>query len=470
MNMKKFLRKLSRVDRVADNKKQSFQEISIENNYLNITLRSDEISKIDIAKLYELFRKYDIINESEMSKDLELTDPNAINVIIEIFKAAGLYNKNGFKKGLKRWLKRSALTKRFVAFIPLGLPVLTIILAIWFYSPDSTSNWAKAVISITMAVINISFFIFLWFNRKGESEDVTYSALFSLMIFNIGIFPLFNYIKDYKDKNSDKVQYTIGLRAWGSEVEFYDIKVNYYDKDGNPYSLPNEVVNDSNFWKTGEVWEKDNNPNKLENANYKFLVDTSRLLHLRIKNGGVLLDQKKLSSKNKAFLKARDYYVEAKFIFIHTDPFYIKRKLSEQYQSVQICLKVPINPENKEASNIYYAFEYPLMHFNWSKLRIPGFNFDYVDAQLYHRMINGPNDREATKVSASIDSTIFKNYYSLTDAAAIDKKLKNDTIRFSALLLDQNVSFNIFEKEYSHSLPLFNFNIKKYGAFTLEEK
>src|SRR5665648_130594 len=349
---------------------------------------------------------------------------------------------------------------RFLVSAFLFSPVLIILIIIRFYHHNAGQDKAIFWISVILLLINIAFFFFLILIKKGEFKAETFTAYFTLMIFNVGIFPLFNYIKEYQERNQIDISYSVGFRSWGAKVEYYDIKISYYDKFGNPYSIPPSIVNDSNNW-IRPLWTDENKINNFELGGAVRFKKKNDTLSIIITNCGAIIKPKALN------LKASNFCVDAKLRLIQTDSIYKNAKKTEKYQSSQICLKVPVEIDStKNINDIYYAFEFPYSNFSWSKLRIPGFNFDYTDTQLEHQSKSVDQKTYANKIIEGILTTIV--HQNQNDSIEEIKELS--LIHISAVLLDENAAYYIIKNKSTHSLPLFNFNISKYGALNLMEK
>jgi heme/copper-type cytochrome/quinol oxidase subunit 4 len=474
MNQKKFVERLSQLESAISDKGTLYTKIHIVNDIIFATLSSDKKAEININQLYWLYKSEDTISEDVLLKYPEF---NNKVLVTSLLKASGLYNKKGMKANFYNRTKKHVLSKKFTAFVTLLIPFFIISGAIVYYSPASTSNIAKSLIIFTLVIINGSFFIFLFMNRKEESDDFTYSALFSLMILNVGIFPLFNYIKDYKERNTETVHYTVGFRSWGTKAVYSNIKVRYYDKFGNPYILHDSIVNNSNNW-ISLIWTDSNEDNKLiMQADTAFNVkDKDGILNISLTNCGAILKPEVFDNK------VTNFSVSSNIHLAEVDPLYIKGNKSERYESSQICLKVPyyLYPEKSileylciekpkdinhlKASEIYYGFEFLYSKFSWSKLRIPAFNFDYTETELDYRLMIDPNDKYAQHTIKGIKNTILydtiNEHVSPVDTGA--------TIRLSASLIGENASFYLYKASSTHSLPLFNFRIPDYSAFEIK--
>jgi hypothetical protein len=373
-----------------------------------------------------------------------------------------LENQNTGKTINKKSRARKYLFLRILISLVHISPVVFIIGALIFFSTEPYTT-ANIIVGIFLGIINLSFFTYATFLKKDEIQEITYTAYFTLMIFNVGIFPLFNYIKDYQERNKVEVLYTVGFRSWGSEVVYSNIKVNFYDKFGNPYTLADSIVNDPKNWLIR--WNHNEmNELKLE-ADTAFDVKEKKM-SLSLTNCGAILNPEVY------IYRATSFSVSANIHFVQVDPFYLFGNLNERYESSQICLKVPyyLNSERSDdvdyesASGIYYGFELPFWNFSWSKLRIPAFNFDYTEAELYYRMLNDPNDKYARHIIKGIKETILND----TINEQVSPIAPGATIRLSSSLIGDNASFYLFKTNSTHSLPLFNFRIPDYAEIDLK--
>lgn len=346
-------------------------------------------------------------------------------------------------------------------------PVVFIIGALIFFSTEPYTT-ANIIVGFFLGIINLSFFIYATFLKKDEIQEITYTAYFTLMIFNVGIFPLFNYIKDYQERNKVDVLYTVGFRSWGSEAVYSNIKVHFYDKFGNPYTLADSIVNNPQNWIT-LLWTNSNKENNLKLPADKAFKVKGNQLNINLTNCGAILKPEVFKNKVTSFS------VSATIHLVQIDPLYLSGNISERYESTQVCLKVPYYSESKKindldrlkAGEIYYGFECPFWNYSWSKLRIPAFNFDYTQTELNYRIMNDPNDKYARHTINGINETIFGN--KLTDSINPINPINPGTdLHLSANLIGDNASFYIYKSNSTHSLPLFNFRIPDYSAFEIK--
>lgn len=364
---------------------------------------------------------------------------------------------------IKTFFKKNRF--KILLFLIHIIPAVCIIWAIFIYATDPSSIENKIVAAV-MGIINLSFFIFAVFLKKEEIKETTYTAYFTLMIFNVGIFPLFNYIKDYQERNKEEVKYTIGFRSWGTRVEYSNIKVFYYDRFGNPYAIHDSIINNYANW-IPRLWTEMNIDNELELPYSSDTIKKGDKLIISLTNCGAVLNPKVFEKD-----KVSSFSVSADIRYLETDPRYVKEKKNERYESTQICLRVPyyVNSSDKKASEsskykeIYYGFELPFWNFSWSKLRIPAFNFDYTETELYYRVMNNPNDQYARHIINGINKTIFRN--ELIDSIKPIDTLS--TLKLSAMIIGNNASFYIYKEGSTHSLPLFNFRISDYSEIDLK--
>ena len=270
------------------------------------------------------------------------------------------------------------------------------------------------------------------------------------MLFNVSIFPLFNFIEDYHERNKIEVTYTAGFRAWGSTIKFSHIKVSYYDKFGNPFSLDPSFINDSLKWKQ-DIWFKDSENNKMKYET-KFKKDSSGII-IMLKNCGALLDPKLF---RKA--KATSFYIDAKVELLKIDSFYLTKPDSLKYYNAQFCLKVPYEEKYSTYADIYYGFELSYINFPTSKLRIPGLNFDYTFAELEYKNMYNKESTNSDKVIKTINNAILG--HKGDSIKPIDLNLP---LNLSAVLYKDDAAFYIYNNNDGYSLPLFNFNINNYG-------
>lgn len=484
MEFKHFVNQLSQIREALSVENKQFTDIHVTGNHIEYTRDTANRESIDIHDLLDVYNVEQHINTTILQNYIK---GRKYSPALAILIAAGFYNQQGMRiseegketentesetvnaaifwlkqKGLKELIaliKKRVLKiswKRLVASAFLIFPVAIILIAIFIYYPDQGISSALIWISIILVIINSAFFLYLIIFKTDRFQEITYTAYFTLMIFNVGIFPLFNYIKDYHERNTQEIIYTAGFRSWGSKVKYYDIKVSYYDKFGNPYSLDSSIVKNPDNWMP-RLWKEDNISANVDTNTLVNFVKTKNEFSITIANCGAVLKPKLFDPK------AVSFFIDAKIKLLEIDPNYSPKADSLKYHSSQFCLKVPYNIKEKRASDIYYGFEFFFSNISMSKLRIPGLNFDYTFAELYYQNKYNPQNNYAEKIIKNINSEILQRGQKDTIAS-------NSEIHLSALLFDDNAAFYIIKKNSTLSLPLFSFNISKYGAFNLIEK
>ncbi len=371
-----------------------------------------------------------------------------INKLKTIFRSIGFYDS------IKTFLSKFMKQKRNIINVSLSLPVLGILAYILLYSCSTNQLDSGLWIVFFLLAINLVFFVHLIWWKKDDFQERTYNAYFTLMLFNVSIFPLFNFIEDYHERNKVEVNYTAGFRAWGSVIKYSDIKVSYYDKYGNPFSLSSSDINNTLNWES-EVWIEDSKKLGMKYSTI-FTKDSSGIV-LKLENCGALLSPKLFEDH-----KATSFYIEAKVELIRIDPFYLNKPDSLKYYNSQFCLRVPYIRKDKKFTDIYYGFELSYMNFPTSKLRIPGLNFDYTFAELDYKNKYFKESTNSDRVIKTINKAILK--------------FKGDSIKpinlgfpldISAVLFNDDAAFYIYNNKDGYTLPLFNFNISSYGKVNL---
>lgn len=462
MEFENFVTQLSQVHEAVSVQGKHYTDIHVSGTHIEYTRESNSRESIDIQELFEVYEKANQINTIILRNYIT---GRKFSPAMTILISAGFYNEYGNKisKATSKSTKWKSVMK-ILGIIFLIIPVFFFVQIVRDYGKNTDYDIATKKIIVSLIIINIAFFFFLSFLKKEKFQEKTYVAYFTLMILNIGIFPLFNIAKEYHDKNKIKMLYTVGFRSWGTKVKYYDIKVSFYDKFGNPYNLDDSVVNNSKNW-IPNLWTDKNKINKFKLKDTVFFDTIASDFSISICNCGAIL-------KPDVFVpKASSFFVDAKLKLEEVDSVYKFASKIEKYQSSQICIKVPVEIGDTTTQNIkdiYYAFEFIYSNFSWSKLRIPGFNFDYTNSQLDYlsNYTSSPQNLYAQHIIGGINNTIF-NQNPKDPIKAIEE---NDTIHLSAVLFDENAAYYIIKNKSTHSLPLFNFNISKYGALNLIEK
>lgn len=456
-----FCKKLATVNEAISSKGKTYTNVKLEDTVITFQRTPNKRECIAINELYEVYMRESWIDTAVLKKYLS---NRASSPAFAVLLASGIYDKNGNRvtSTLKeRNFKNSAsILKKLFYTICHAFPIILVIGAIFMLSPDSDRyNTANILIGIIIFIVSVSFFVFVLLYKRDSFTEATYTSYFTLLIFIIGIFPFYNFVKEYMRNLTPEIAYTSGFRAWGSQIEIYDINISYYDDFGYPKSLPFSVVNDSNNWLRG-FWDDYNSLNNFELVGNARFINKHDTLSIILTNSGVVLKPEVFKGR------VSDFMINAKIKYLKKDPAYKKLSKIENYPSVQLCIKVPVDLSSNKPNEIYYAHEFFFQNYTWSKLRIPGFNFDFNKEQLFYRLSNNKNDENAKQIVLGIDSTIF--YNKLIDSIP---SVKIDSIvHLSALIFSDNALFNIHKKNSSHTMPLFKFNLSQYGAFILKEK
>lgn len=339
------------------------------------------------------------------------------------------------------------MIKRILTHIPIKKSFLSAVLItslglIFFFTLYRKFTWETGLVCLCLAFIDVLFFVFIY-RRRDRLRDETFNAYFTLMIFNLSIVSLYPIIKDYKERNKIEYVYTVGFRAWKSEVVISNINIHYFDKYGNPYQVEHEKVMDSSNWNLSFV-----------DSNYK---NTWTNGTIKLRNCALIFDHKRFKSKN-----ITNFSISADVEYINTDSSELKKVSAERYQSFQFCLRVPYKIEGRDVdkhkmSETYYGFEFFFEDFSWSKLRIPSLNYDYSEEELDYKKDNTPPDMHALKCIMKINTHI------------LDKEadtIYNNTVKpltklhLNAMLLNNKASFYISKPNDPSTFPLFNFELK----------
>lgn len=320
------------------------------------------------------------------------------------------------------------------------------VLIILFFYFKTQIGWPDALI-ITIVLIFINLPVLLHWLIPGKIKSSLLSVYLTLMILNFSIFPLYDIFKEFKNK---KVKYTIGFRAWASEVEISEIKIIYFDEYNKPDSIKEEEIYDENNWK-GTLWT-------YHNLDKNITSDVNKLKkNIRLRSCGIAFNPEIFNNK-----KVRNFEVKATFKLINIDTIFVKNFLqgaARKYYSSQICLMIPVYNDDYSWDN-YLGYEFFYYNFSWSKLRIPGLNYDFMSETLYKREVN--KDSVAINDIKYIKDSILNIH---------DRKIEKDSIvRLSAINFNNQCCFKIFKKGETASNSLFDFFISEDKLFSLSLK
>lgn len=484
LTIEMFREKLASVKDATSVKGQQYTDIKLEDTVITFQRNKNKRECIAISELYDIYLNEATINTTIVKKYLSQRTHSPAYAIL---RAANLYNSKGERIELKSkeentsnydnstFLKPGA--RRLLVIIH-AIPIVAVLLAILFLSAEPCPlTFANIMISLVIIIVSASFFIYVLKLKKDNIREITYTSYFTLLIFTIGIFPFYNYIKDYQSRNKVRMEYTVGLRSWGSSAEYSNIKVSYFDRFGNPYTLDNSVIIDSKNW-IQNTWQDD----YLEDfspPNTKFILQSdSNCFKIVLINCGAVL-------KPSVFKEIpAGFFISADINLLCVESFYLSLDSAENFQSTQLCLNVPVVPASKSLrslikklrsffkkdsikyniGNHYYAYEHFYNNFSDSKLRIPGFNFDYLHETLSKKVENDINRHASLDIIHQINERFLNDYTTKNRSTVIPDSTK---ISLSALLFENNAAFYIIDPKDNYSLPLFNFNVEKYGAFKL---
>ncbi len=272
-----------------------------------------------------------------------------------------------------------------------------------------------------------------------------------MLLVYLGVFSVYNYYEIVKEKIDNKTVYTAGFRSWDTEVVISDIKIQYFDKYGQFYEIDSNVIYNSTIWKR-KIWI--NGTDTAKDTTVKAIFNETDNT-ITIKKCGIAINPNVFND-----VKPNDFYIEASFILKEVEndenPFY----------SSQICLMVPAyqDPidENKfEFTNqIYLAYEYFYEDFAWSKLRIPGINYDFLDEVLEKRLHNKQDSIIARENIAFICDSILKN---------VNSERNSERVKLSALYYNNRCVYRIINKDNGVSKALFDFDFSEYKSFVVPD-
>lgn len=120
---------------------------------------------------------------------------------------------------------------------------------------------------------------------------------------------------------------------------------------------------------------------------------------------------------------------------------------------------VPVYADDYTWDN-YLGYEFLYHDFSWSKLRIPGLNYDFMSETL--------NKREFNKDSVAIkDISYIKSNILNIQGRKIEE---NSKVILSALIFNNHCVFKIIKDKETDSNPLFDFFISDDKSFSLPAK
>lgn len=463
ITLKLFCQKLATVKEAISSKGKTYTNVKLEDTVITFQREKKQGECIIIEELYNAYLNEASINTTKLRIYLS---GKVYSPALAIMKTAGLYDDNGKRIELdysessnNRFLIPSRILRPMLFLIHF-LPIIAVIIAIFLLSSDNNPfNQANLIVGGVIVIVSISFLIYVYKIKKDNIGENTYTSYFTLLIFSVGIFPFYNYVKDYQKANKVRVAYTTGFRAWGAKVQVYDIIISYYDRYGNPKKADHSKINDIANWKTG-YWTVDNDRNHLVLKDTTCFHVQNDSLFITLTNASAILKPDVFENE------ATSFFVTAKVKYLQADPLYDSLPADEKYSSIQFCLKIPVDLSDNKPNDIYYAHEFFFADYTWSKLRIPGFNFDFDNENLFHRLTNYESAENAKHTLKGINSTIF-----FKDSTGKNYSLPvNGEAQLSALSFNDNAVFNIYKMNSSHSLPLYKFNLSKYGEFVLESK
>jgi hypothetical protein len=239
MTIDLFRQKLASVYEASSVKKGTkYSDIKIQDAVITFQRNEGSCECIAISDLYRIYSNEVTINTGILKTYIPgKTQSPAFAILV----AAGLYDKFGNRinfepvKPVKRILDFSIPLKRRLLLFLHFLPIIAVLIAIFQLSSDvSPFSIANLIIGGIILIVSGSFLFYVYNYKKDNIGENTYTSYFTLLIFTVGIFPFYNYVRDYQNSVKDKISYTAGFRAWGSQVEIFDIKVSYFDKFGIP--------------------------------------------------------------------------------------------------------------------------------------------------------------------------------------------------------------------------------------------
>lgn len=212
-------------------------------------------------------------------------------------------------KNLFNTLKKFSILT-WVQILLLLAPVLIIII-LFFYFKTMIGTPLAWQIFIVLICINLPFLLYSL--NKEEINSSLINAYATLMILNFSAFPIFNIFKEFKDYNERKVRYTIGFRAWASEVEISDIEIIYFDEYNNPIRIADDDIYNKKKWEVN-LWIYHNYTQNIISD----IKKNERNIHLT--NCGIALNPKIFENK-----KVKNFVVKATFKLLKIDSIFVKK-------------------------------------------------------------------------------------------------------------------------------------------------
>ena len=317
---------------------------------------------------------------------------------------------NESKQAIEKF--KSISRKAAIIKLEAAAVIISVGFAFIFILNSNVDKRYSLLYAFLVLLVNFAFLYFLYDQRKIDdiAIDSNHLRIFLLLIvFNIGSVSAYKYYDEYKYDQIKKEGHTVGLRAYGCEVVFDNLKIQYWDSINSWTEIPDKNLYLNSNW-IGPLWISSY---LKDSENFKI---KDKILTLR--NSGRVFNPALI---NKG-LGSKNFQITASVILKSIDPVFMNNELEddEKYHSIQFCIKVPKDTENKYDNDFYVAAEYFFQDFSWSKLRNPALDIDDFSG---NEVINSEDEQSYIRNKILITKG---NHVSLEKKLLLSAKIFND--------------------------------------------